>query len=64
VICGIFGLFVMFYFDWVCDIPCLVSRQDRKKKRGSSDAEREFFSKTVTLFSGPSCSNWIAQTDG
>ena len=38
------GLFVMFHFDWVCDIPCLVSRQDRKKKRGSSDAEREFFS--------------------
>ena len=43
-ICGIFclGLFVMFHFDWVFDIPCLVSRQNGKKRRGSSDIKREF----------------------
>lgn len=44
------ALFVMFHFDWVCDIPCLVSRQDRKTKRGSSGAEREFFFSKVSLY--------------
>ena len=48
------GLFVMFHFDWVCDIPCLVSRQYRKKKRGSSDAD--FWSQ---LFKLDSPNQWI-----
>lgn len=48
------GLFVMFHFDWACDIPCLVSRQYRKKKRGSSDAD--FWSQ---LFKLDSPNQWI-----